>query len=262
MTWRVTYEREDGGVLPCGARTCEVGRFKVARGDDVRVYQIQALNRSRVRQLDCRMGILSRKPTDADFSSPEARLWPGHWGAIESAFQQLHPGVEPLRVGRHPSIDENCWDGSVHVYDAGDHWHLITYGLSDVKGLTDGWPGFELTLRVDPPEVQPDVLGWPMRLLVSLADYVVSTGKLFGPGSRMESSTPLNGDEASTARSLIFVPDISFEGGIVVATGEVAILQVVPVTLAELQLSRETSVQQLDRDLSADNPLLIARLYR
>lgn len=208
------------------------------------------------------MGLFSRKPTDTDFSSPESHLWPGYFGAIEAAFQQLHPGVEPLRFGRRPSSDENRWDGSVHAYDAGDHWHLITYGLSDVKGVTDDWPGFELTLRVDPSEVQPDVLGWPIRLLGTLADYVVSTGKLFGPGSRMESATSLNGDEASTARCLIFVPDVSFEAGIAVTNGDVDILQVVPVTLEELQHSKETSVQQLDRDLSADNPLLVARLYR
>src|SRR5258708_17099335 len=74
--------------------------------------------------------------------------------------------------------------------DPRPHWHLVTYGLTDLhtKGPgdadTSGW-GFEFTLRAvrEASEEQPP--GWALELLAKLARYVERAPAPFAPGHTM-----------------------------------------------------------------------------
>lgn len=82
------------------------------------------------------------------------------WDAIDAALARLYPGVEPWHVA--PDVPTRLGgDDPLHgisAYRRDDpvpHWHLVTYGMSELyEKVSDdpdysGW-GFELTLRVVP----------------------------------------------------------------------------------------------------------------
>lgn len=78
------------------------------------------------------------------------------WDAIEAEFLRVYPGqTEP----KHYGTLIKWWLGGndpldgISIYDGGDYWHFVTFGLSDLyeKETEDPeWSGygFELTLKL------------------------------------------------------------------------------------------------------------------
>lgn len=78
------------------------------------------------------------------------------WKAIEEAFQKIYPGQEnpehygvliPWSLGGPDPLD------GISIYDGGDYWHFVTFGLSELyEKETDEteWSGFgmEFTMRL------------------------------------------------------------------------------------------------------------------
>jgi|SRR5688572_15645144 len=88
------------------------------------------------------MGILDifkKKAPSPGTSHQQDEPAPG-WDAITSVFEAAYPGqTNPVHraplVYRMHDLSENAaaFDG-VSAYDAGDHWHLVTYGLTELYG--------------------------------------------------------------------------------------------------------------------------------
>ena len=117
------------------------------------------------------------------------------------------------------------------AYAEADHWHLVTYGLTELFAKESDEPeisgfGYELTMRV-PRTGEDGPPDWPFELLAKFAG-AARTGHDFAVGHRLQA----NG---------------SFEF--------YELVGITPDELAEMQASSSTAAV-VDR-LAASNPLLI-----
>lgn len=152
----------------------------------------------------------------------------------------------------------------VAVHRVGEHWHLVTYGMSemDEKESDDpevsGW-GFELTFRLaDDPQQVPL---WAVDFLTNLAAYVWSTGHPFAAGHHLDLRGPiqLDTDTPITAAAVVVDPVLgSLEGPF----GLVEFLQVVGLTAAELELCRAWNTSGVLELLARHDPLMVTKLDR
>jgi hypothetical protein len=76
------------------------------------------------------------------------------WQAIDDAMARLYGTALPRHVGYSPPATFSTNLQGCSAYDAGDHWHYVSHGLSELYGpdpradpTLSGW-GFELTIRV------------------------------------------------------------------------------------------------------------------
>jgi suppressor of fused-like protein len=153
---------------------------------------------------------------------------------------------------------------AVSVYARDGHWHLVTYGLSELdEKVTDdrsvsGW-GFELTFRLARRDDEcPD---WAVNLLANLAAYVFSGEHPFAAGHHLDLRGPIRlGDPtAVTAAALTLDPELGRLSG---PYGAVEFLQVVGLTAEELELCRAWSTRAVMELLAESDPLLVTHLDR
>jgi suppressor of fused-like protein len=151
---------------------------------------------------------------------------------------------------------------TTHRLDDPEHWHLVTYGLSEMeyKETDDpevsGW-GFELTMRVADSE-EPL---WAVDLLNSLAAYVWTSGHPFAAGHHVDLRGPIRlGTETGLTAALAVVdPGLGpLEGPF----GRVEFVQVVGITADELEAARAWSTEGMVELLQQGNPLLITDVGR
>ncbi|HLI23637.1 MAG TPA: suppressor of fused domain protein [Acidimicrobiales bacterium] len=143
-----------------------------------------------------------------------------------------------------------------------DHWHLVTYGLSEMeyKETEDpevsGW-GFELTMRVAGAE-EPL---WAVDFLNTLAAYVWTGGHPFAAGHHLDLGGPmrLGTDTALTAAVTVADPGLGPLDG---PFGAVEFLQVVGLTADELEACRAWRTDGVVELMGHHNPLLITDLGR
>lgn len=146
------------------------------------------------------MGILDffKKKTArsaADHRQTEAA--PG-WDAITSVFEEAYPGqTKPIHrapfVLRMHDVSENAaaFDG-VSAYDAGDHWHFVTYGLTELYGKENedsnvsGF-GYELTFKL--PKVSDSPPLWAFDFLEAIGKQVWK-GVELGSGHTLKTGPP------------------------------------------------------------------------
>jgi suppressor of fused-like protein len=184
------------------------------------------------------------------------------WDAIDAALNRIYPGVEPVHLAtvlKYALGGPDPLDG-VSIYPRPDHWHLVSYGLSELydKESDDpdvsGW-GFELTIRVartaDP--VEPV---WAVNLMQNLARYVFSTGNVFGPGHHLDLNGPIRTDQPETAiRAIAFAHDPELPP-IDTPHGGLEFLQIVGLTLDEYAACQRWETGHLLAALEPHLPLL------
>jgi hypothetical protein len=150
----------------------------------------------------------------------------------------------------------------LHRVDDGGHWHLVTYGLSELHAKESpdrersGW-GFELTLRVaaaDPPL-------WAVDFLASMAAYVWSSQHPFAAGHLVDLRGPIKMDSRSAVTAAVIVedPDLATLAG---PFGAVQFLQIVGLTADELELCRAWSADGVVELLARRDRLLVTALDR
>jgi suppressor of fused-like protein len=157
---------------------------------------------------------------------------------------------------------------TVHRVPDPDHWHLVTYGLTelDEKESDDpsqsGW-GFELTMRLPvgqgtDPAAEPS---WAADLLTNLAAYVWTTGHGFAPGHHVDLRGPVKLDTPSPLTAAVTAVDPTL-GRMRGPYGRVTFLQVVPITADELELCRTWSTDGVLAALADADPLWLTRMDR
>ena len=150
----------------------------------------------------------------------------------------------------------------VMVTRPGDHWHLVTLGLSelDEKQSEDravsGW-GFELAVRL---RAQEEPL-WAVELLANLAGYVWTTRHAFAPGHHLDLGGPirLGTPSAITAGVVVRDPGLPALSG---PLGEVELLQLLGLTADELEACRANGTEAVVEVLARGNPLLVTDVER
>jgi suppressor of fused len=179
------------------------------------------------------------------------------WDAITAAMRGLHGDQEPKHWGVVTKLPGEPGLDGISAYDAGDHWHFVTLGLTELwfKESDDaeisGF-GYEFTMRVShgPGEDPP---AWALKILQRLADATFD-GREFRPGHTLDPGNAITGNASSALRALLFVLDPGL-GPISTPHGRVEFVQVVGISTDELEaiMADRSAVASLQ----ADNPLLI-----
>jgi suppressor of fused-like protein len=156
---------------------------------------------------------------------------------------------------------------SVHRLEppgADPHWHLVTYGLTELEAKTSpdrdrsGW-GFELTVRLPAPD--EDLPLWGVDFLASMASYVWSYQHPFAPYHLVDLRGPirLGADTRITAALVLEDPGLH---GVEGPFGRVDFLQLVGLSAAELELCRAWSPEGVGELLARRDRWLVTDLDR
>jgi hypothetical protein len=118
--------------------------------------------------------------------NPVLPIHPGR-AFIESLFAGLYPGQTPKHAAlptasqRDLRLGQATVEGT-HVYDAGNAWHYVTLGLTDLYDQSDASIGpngirCELSMRVGKRDDAEAPL-WPVAFLGKIAAYIRQTSVL------------------------------------------------------------------------------------
>lgn len=152
------------------------------------------------------------------------------------------------------------------AYRANDHWHYVTYGLSnlfdDDEGDNDGlsgW-GYELTWRVRSPGAEAEAPAWPFTVLQRLAKWASDEGVLLEEGSRLTIGSPVTGyphtDGPDTPLTGVLLATDAQLGEIGTPNGRVHFLQFVAVDAETLALAQQEGSAAVIERLRQD-PLMV-----
>lgn len=182
------------------------------------------------------------------------------WKAIDEAFEKVYPGQDnpkhyatiiPWRLGGPDPLD------GISVYDGGDYWHFVTYGLSELyeKESDDPeWSGYgmEFTMRLKKgcyeDKDEEDELRCICGNLEQIAKITFNSGELFNAWEWIYTGQKDGIDlrHASALTGFITVPDTLVQS-IDTPNGHVDFVEFVGATDAELQQiqRKETTVREL-----------------
>ncbi len=205
------------------------------------------------------MGLFDKikKNNDKNDGADEEVVMDG-WGAIDEAFLRVYPGQEerkhfgtliPWRLGGPDPLD------GISVYDGGDCWHFVTYGLLELyeKESDDPkWSGFgmEFTMRLkkDCCEDEEAEIRCVCGNFQNLAKITFNNGELFNAWEWIYTGQKNGIDvrQMSALTGFITVPD-TLVRGIDTPNGHVDFVEFIGATDAELLKiqSKETTVREL-----------------
>jgi hypothetical protein len=172
------------------------------------------------------------------------------WAAIDDALGRLYPRQVPHQFAsqRAYELDSESPLPAIAVYEGvrPDHWHYVTYGLSELFEKTSEDPavsgfGFELTMRV-PRAGEDTPPSWPLRALQGLGRYVLGTRAGLDTGHCADLGGSIAPGIESALTCLACVPDPLLRK-ISTPFGALLFLQVVGITNDELQ-----AMQRLDHE--------------
>ena len=189
-------------------------------------------------------------------NSREKITAPG-WDAITAVFNAMYPGQDtPLHFGCLISWEmggPNPLRG-VSVYDGGDYFHFVTYGLSDLyekKGQDPNYSGYglEFTLKLakaglgDVMAEQRGIVG----ILQSLARLTFQNGEQFYPGEYIYTGQTTGMDVGQKSQLTGFITALDQAGTIDTPNGKVDFVQLIGATDAELKaiMEQHLRVQEL-----------------
>ncbi len=180
------------------------------------------------------------------------------WKAIDEAFLKVYPGQDdpmhfgtlvPWRLGGPDPLD------GISVYDGGDYWHFVTYGLSELyekESEDPEWSGYgmEFTMRLKKGcyENEEAEINCIWSNLQKIAKITFNSGELFDAWEYIYTGQK-NGIDARHASALtgfITVPDTLVQS-IDTPNGHVDFVEFVGASDAELMKLRnkETNVREL-----------------
>ena len=186
------------------------------------------------------------------------------WDAITKAFESVYPGQHKPK--HYATIMRWIFGGNdpldgISVYDGGDFWHFVSYGLteiydkeSDNKEIS-GY-GYELTFKLKKGDDEQDeaeiknVCG----ILQMIARLTFTKGEIFLPNEFIYTgqTTGIDARQKSKLTGFITVSDPSVDA-IDTPNGRVAFVELIGMTDAELKtLSDVGSVMELYARLGSD----------
>lgn len=187
------------------------------------------------------------------------------WDAITDEFEKIYPGqTNPKHYGTLVSYQLGGNDPlqGISIYDAGDSWHFVSYGLTelydkksenkDVSGY-----GMEFTFRLKKgcyDDEEPEIK-CTCGLLQQLARVTFQKGERFLPYEYMYSGQTqgIDSKEKSKLTGFITVPDTKAKE-LDTPNGKVIFVEFIGVTDKELKaiMNKEIRVKELYEKLGTD----------
>jgi hypothetical protein len=198
------------------------------------------------------------------------------WAAITKAFEGLYLGQEhPLhRAPQIKRMDDISQDASpldgISAYDAGDCWHFVSYGLSELYGKVCTDPersgfGYEFTFKLAKSGSKPPE--WAFRMLEAVGKRVWQGG-VFAKGHTIKTG-PIDGREGTAETALLVLRDPAIPEPLATPHGSVEFLLLFGVkeelrqrVLAAYESSggKPGWEDAVVEELRAKNPRLVTRL--
>jgi hypothetical protein len=188
---------------------------------------------------------------------------------IEALFAELYPGQTPKHAALPTASEHDLRLGKAsvegtHVYDAGNAWHYVTLGLTELYDQSDASIGpngirCELSMRVAKRDSTEAPL-WPVAFLKRIATYIRQSAVLaqavaFRTGA-IAGAPP---DAALEGVVALLDPEIKPRPG---PFGKVGVILLVGLTGPELAHLNQSRVAQLITDISANPARQVTALKR
>lgn len=187
------------------------------------------------------------------------------WNAITEAFEAIYPGQDkpkhygvliPWSLGGNDPLD------GISIYDAGDYWHFVTYGLSELyekESENKEYSGFgmEFTLKLKKgcyEDEEAEIKGL-CGILQSIARLTFNSGEIFDVFEYLYTgqTTGMDTQAKSNITGFITIPDTDVKS-IQTPNGKVDFVQFIGVTDNELikLKDKEIAVAELYEKLGSD----------
>ena len=211
------------------------------------------------------MGLFDKFKKNKDVEKKEAVEAPAlGWDAITAEFERVYPGqtnpkhygtVLKWRFGGNDPLD------GISIYDGGDYWHFVTYGMTELYEKEEGNDGvsgfgYEMTFKLK-KEAYPDEEGelkCICGILQAIARITFGNSEIFRPYEFLYTgqTTGIDAHQKSNITGFICVPDTSVNT-IETPNGTVEFLQFIGMTDAELKtLNTSQSVKDIYAQLGSD----------
>lgn len=187
------------------------------------------------------------------------------WDSITKEFERIYLGQEnPKHYGTLISWELGGNDPlrGISIYDAGDSWHFVTYGLSELYEKTSenkeisGY-GMEFTFRLkkDKYDNEESELKCICGILQAIARITFTKGEVFKPFEYIYTgqTTGIDTQQKSNITGFITIPDIK-ANIIDTPNGKVGFVEFVGATDKELKaiMNKEIEVEELYKKIGSD----------
>lgn len=187
------------------------------------------------------------------------------WDAITEIFEEIYPGqTDPKHYGTLISwqLGGNDPLEGISIYDAGDYWHFVTYGLSEIdekessnKDISGYGMEFTLKLKKDNYENEEAEIKGICGIFQTIARMTFTQGEIFRVYEYLYTGqkTGMDVKMKSNITGFITIPDP--EAGIInTKNGKVEFVEFIGVTDAELVaiMNKQLTVKELYKKLGSD----------
>lgn len=186
------------------------------------------------------------------------------WDAITEEFERIYPGqTDPKhygtlikwRFGGNEPLD------GISIYDGGDYWHFVGYGLSELyekesPNLEISGYGMEYTFKLKKEQYEDEEgeIRGICVILQTLARLTARDGEIFSPYEYIYTgqTTGIDIHQKSNITGFICIPDPTVNT-LQTPNGRVEFLEFIGMTDAELKtLKTHDSVKQIYEKLGSD----------
>ena len=187
------------------------------------------------------------------------------WDAIEKEAERVYPGqTNPKHYGTLIKWNLGGTDplDGISVYDGGNYWHFVTYGLSELyekESSNKEWSGygmeFTLKLKKDNYEDEEGEIRCICGILQQIAKITFTNNEIFNPYEYLYTGQTAGMDlkQVSNITGFITIPDTNFNT-LNTKNGRVDFVEFIGVTNNELLAlkDRKIDVKTLYEKLGSD----------
>ena len=186
------------------------------------------------------------------------------WDAITEAFEKLYPGQEdplhlaaliPWRLGGNDPLQ------GISIYDGGDYFHFVSYGLSELNEKESKDPewsgyGFEFTLKLKKAGLADEdaEIKTVCGIFQALARLTFQNGEIFQPNEYIYTGQTTGMDNRQQSALTGFITALDEAGEIVTPNGKVQFVKLIGATDTELKAlyNKEITVKELAEKIGSD----------
>lgn len=211
------------------------------------------------------MGLFGKIKKDNVNKENEETIYAPGWDAITEECDRVYPNQkDPKHYGTLVSWQFGGNDPlqGISVYDGGDYWHFVTYGLSelydkesDIKEVSGYGMEFTFKLKKDKYENEENEIKCVCGILQSIARITFTKGELFNVYEYLYTGQTegIDCNRRSNITGFITIPDDKLEE-IDTKNGKVCFVEFVGVTDSELKAiqNKEIRVKELYEKIGSD----------